>query len=35
MIQRVLLAAGASGIGREITRAFAANGATAFVSQRC
>ena len=32
MNQRVLVTAGASGIGREITRAFAANGAKVFVS---
>ena len=32
MDQRVLVTAGASGIGREITRAFAANGAKVFVS---
>jgi NAD(P)-dependent dehydrogenase (short-subunit alcohol dehydrogenase family) len=31
MQQRVLVTAGASGIGREIARAFAANGATVFV----
>jgi NAD(P)-dependent dehydrogenase (short-subunit alcohol dehydrogenase family) len=31
MAQRVLVTAGASGIGREIVRAFAANGATVFV----
>jgi NAD(P)-dependent dehydrogenase (short-subunit alcohol dehydrogenase family) len=31
MKQRVLVTAGASGIGREIVRAFAANGATVFV----
>jgi NAD(P)-dependent dehydrogenase (short-subunit alcohol dehydrogenase family) len=31
MSQRVLVTAGASGIGREIARAFAANGATVFV----
>jgi Short-chain dehydrogenase involved in D-alanine esterification of lipoteichoic acid and wall teichoic acid (D-alanine transfer protein) len=29
--QRVLVTAGASGIGREIVRAFAANGAAVFV----
>ncbi|MFZ0594488.1 MAG: SDR family oxidoreductase [Bryobacteraceae bacterium] len=32
MTQRVLITAGASGIGREIARAFAANGAKVFVS---
>jgi NAD(P)-dependent dehydrogenase (short-subunit alcohol dehydrogenase family) len=32
MNQRVLITAGASGIGREIARAFAANGARVFVS---
>lgn len=32
MSQRVLITAGASGIGREIARAFAANGAKVFVS---
>jgi NAD(P)-dependent dehydrogenase (short-subunit alcohol dehydrogenase family) len=32
MSQRVLVTAGASGIGREIARAFAANGAKVFVS---
>src|SRR5437660_2218323 len=32
MNQRVLVTAGASGIGREIARAFAANGAKVFVS---
>jgi predicted alpha/beta hydrolase len=32
MNQRVLLTAGASGIGREIARAFAANGGRAFVA---
>jgi NAD(P)-dependent dehydrogenase (short-subunit alcohol dehydrogenase family) len=31
MVQRVLVTAGASGIGREIARAFAANGAKVFV----
>lgn len=31
MNQRVLVTAGASGIGREIVRAFAAGGATVFV----
>src|SRR5947209_15110572 len=31
MAQRVLVTAGASGIGREIARAFAANGAKVFV----
>ena len=31
MAQRVLVTAGASGIGREIVRAFAANGASVFV----
>jgi NAD(P)-dependent dehydrogenase (short-subunit alcohol dehydrogenase family) len=31
MTQRVLITAGASGIGREIARAFAANGAKVFV----
>ena len=31
MKQRVLVTAGASGIGREIAQAFAANGATVFV----
>lgn len=31
MSQRVLVTAGASGIGREIARAFAANGAKVFV----
>jgi len=31
MVQRVLVTAGASGIGREIARAFAANGASVFV----
>ncbi len=32
MNQRVLVTAGASGIGREIVRAFTANGAKVFVS---
>jgi NAD(P)-dependent dehydrogenase (short-subunit alcohol dehydrogenase family) len=32
MNQRVLVTAGASGIGREIARTFAAKGAKAFVS---
>ena len=32
MNQRVLVTAGASGIGREIARAFAGNGAKVFVS---
>ena len=32
MNQRVLITAGGSGIGREIARAFAANGAKVFVS---
>jgi NAD(P)-dependent dehydrogenase (short-subunit alcohol dehydrogenase family) len=32
MSQRVLVKAGASGIGREIARAFVANGAKVFVS---
>ena len=32
MTQRVLVTAGASGIGREIARAFVANGAKVFVS---
>lgn len=31
MTQRVLVTAGAAGIGREIARAFAANGAQGFV----
>lgn len=31
MVQGVLVTAGASGIGREIVRAFAAKGATVFV----
>ena len=31
MEQRVLITAGASGIGREIARAFASNGAKVFV----
>jgi NAD(P)-dependent dehydrogenase (short-subunit alcohol dehydrogenase family) len=31
MVQRVLVTAGASGIGREVARAFAANGAKVFV----
>ena len=31
MVQRVLVTAGASGIGREIVRAFTANGAEVFV----
>jgi len=34
MAQRVLVTAGASGIGREIVRAFAANGASVFVCDR-